>query len=555
MFDIQCLSFDRVHRGRVTVSAFPLFRVPVELFAQVVRYLSRSDLKSLALVDRDCCRLASLTLFKEVEVDINSKSRQPLLDRNFTACSPSSIPHCIRRLDVSSPPSSTVSTSSQTSINSKLSYEKHAAQSQLIYSAIATSLSNLHILAWDGAFLSSALLQALQRSSVKHLSLKGIVIDPEDTYNISRPIPLETLHLEIYDTVAQYPTHFFSQLLRCVSPTLRQLSWIGAALTEDSMCCDPAVLQFPKLRSLTLDMISIDNPSLFHLLIGENTKVQSLSMGSLTPSACAFFRTRGHIKSLTQFCWINHISTDSILDDIVSFLQHNPQLETIQLPKSVSPTFLEKSFFPLLKLHQYDDLTSLHLVWDAFEISEQSLHFLASISTLRHLWLSAGNQGVRSTWHVDHESVINHLSPLHLLQTLAFSHDTYAIINAHPLSPRFCDYYATKALPCDLDISKYLTPDEFLIYQGKTADYDLAVAHQIEMRRRAWENWHAERMVAIANKYAQTFEALSWCFIGQLPMGRSRFADEFSIVNDSLEREPCLSSLHKMLSMTIWRPV
>jgi len=55
---IRPLFFDRVNEGFPITSATPFFQLPIELLNDITTYLGAEDLKSLALVDRDCRQLA-----------------------------------------------------------------------------------------------------------------------------------------------------------------------------------------------------------------------------------------------------------------------------------------------------------------------------------------------------------------------------------------------------------------------------------------------------------------------------------------------------------------
>ncbi|PPR07446.1 hypothetical protein CVT26_013478 [Gymnopilus dilepis] len=566
MFDVHAFTFDRVHPELITTSAFPLFKIPIELFGHVTRYLSRDDLRSLALVDRDCCRLASLSLFKAVNIDVGANGGHELMHHLLTSPSPSSLYRCIRRLVVEALQEDPLGRPSPfTSLDvapSGPSDVKHpAAAFQSTFRLLNSPLSNLHVLEWIGpAVPLVTLLRSLSSSSVRHLRLHSPLAEVDVDFGpLPRPLALETLDMHI-SPCTQYQHDLLAGLYRnflgCIAPTLRQLVWKANCFAGDAIV-DPDIV-FPQLRSLSLFLEAPPSmPCVFGALLGRSTKVNSLLVDS-EPAARRFLKSCVPVDSLEHFCWTQSRDTDLSLDDVLQFLHLNPQLETIHIPDPLSPTTIDESLMPLLRDH-YDALTSLHLVWDAPTVSEQSLAHIASLPTLRSLWLSAGNQGVRSTWEVNHDLVRKHLSTLHSLETLAFSHDTYPT-SAHPLAPRFCDYYATKALPVDLDISQYLTSEEYGVYQGRNAeckslDYDDAISRQIQMRRRAWERWHAKRMGELAAKYSQVFPMLRWCFVGQLAFGRSTFENAFSTILDPPQREPHLFSLHRKLCLGTWRPI
>ncbi|KAF9554689.1 hypothetical protein CPC08DRAFT_165259 [Agrocybe pediades] len=563
MFDIPALSFDRVSPGHITSSNFPLFRLPIELFPHVTTYLSKEDFNDLALVDRDCRRLAGPTRFKEVVVDLASAGRtvqdQLLLRDELNR-------RCIRRIDVVACPTEvksrlTLLTQVMESTNG-IQESSNDYDPVPICHAISTSFPNLHTLDWDGpSFQVVPMLEVVQKSSIKHLRLNGSVLGEHIQDSMEGvSCRLESLYFDVSSLPSEQRTlnRFVNHLLRMIAPTLRQLTW--RCKLSDEYVVDPH-LRFKNLRYLTLEATSFGNPSIVKSLIGPDTHIRSLSMDIWTSSAREFLCTRGNVSSLKHLSLLGPIPTHAHYSDFHAFLRANPQLETLHFKHPLSQIIIDEMLLPLLS-SEFDYLTSLHLVSEESSFPESTLRAIGSISTLRHLWLSAGNQGFRSSWEVNHDVVRDAFSPSLNLETLAFSHDTY-VTDMHPLAPRFCDYYTAKAWPEKLDISPYLTPEQLLVYRGIASgsgtdapSFDVAVSQQLQMRRVAWEKWHRERMSALVKRHGLSLPSLKWCFVGQLPFSRGGDGVwDFAGCTIPVGREPCLFSLRKKMDMSLWRPV
>ncbi|KAF8967256.1 hypothetical protein BDZ97DRAFT_1756006 [Flammula alnicola] len=350
--------------------------LPVELFSHILGYLSTNDLKSLGLVDRDCRRVTAPYYFKDMktyfapdkcshlfrEISCQATSNVP------AQLSPSRIASCVRRLTVASDSPNRPIPDYSTIVSE---YEGLPIEDvdipltsflRSISSVVEKSLPNLHILDWDA------------------------------------------------------PTF--------ISRSLRQLIWNGY-LSNDEIHVSDDMPPFPNLRSVSFDTVSSNSDKILRHFLGPYTRVETLCMDSMTTSTQKFYRTRGYIPSLKRFCWLNHGQGDaSPYDDIILFLENNPQLEALHIPDPVLPTFIGLSLLPTLQSH-FDALVSLHLVWASSSIHDESLQAISSISTLRHLWCQP--------------------------------------------EIKIC-----KALPVDLDISKYLSASDLDIYRGKSVDFGQA---------------------------------------------------------------------------------
>ncbi|KAF8187420.1 hypothetical protein BJ912DRAFT_819019, partial [Pholiota molesta] len=511
------LSFDRVHAGHVAVSSFPLFQIPIELFPHVLNHLSTDDLLAFSQVDRDCRRLALLSIFKDVSMCFARDSICHKLLENvpFSTTtdhcphSPSSyIAPCIRRLTVTVEPCDKLIPNYDIVVSeydslalAKMNFFLHSFVESVSHK-IQSSYPNIHVLDWNTpTLISASTFNSILASPIKHLRLQGAAIYNDGSFSPSTgELFLETFSLDLSSihSVDRHHPNVFKDILLRTSATLRQLIWCGY-LNDNEINLNDDIYSFPRLRSLTLDIVSSVSDKLIQVLLGPSTRVETLAIDTMTSSTRKFFAARGYVPALKQLCWLNHSQGDlSPYDDVLSFLRYNTQLEALHIPGPASPQFLSFSLLPTLRQH-FEALSSLHLVWGAPDIHEDALIVISTIPTLRHLWLSAGNQNsLRNTWEINHQSILTWLSPLRHLETFALSHDTYKV-NAHPLAPRSCDYYASRAIPVALDVSKYLSAPDF---------------DQIEMRRLAWESWHAERMLMITNEYVVRFPILRWLFIG-----------------------------------------
>jgi len=559
LFEIQAMSFDRVHFRYVATSKFLVFRFPIELFAQIFRYIGRDDLRALGLVDRDCRRLAALYQFKDIKIHFVPEHLLKLSGLPVRAPPASFIPQCVRRVTVASEvPDYSTALSEYAGLAIEELDPPLTCYLKFASDLIKSSFPNLHVLEWDvPAFVCPNIILSILSSPAKHLRLSRLMFKADIQVSLpTRPPVLETLSL--YDiswipgNFHHRPIQFFDALFRSAALTLRQLIWAGQ-LSHSEIKFGENMPSFSSLRSISLDSVCVNSSHILRHLLGPSTRVETMSMDSRTAFTREFYRTRGLIPSLTCFCWLNHeetLSLDSEEHGVLFFLRQNPQLEKIHVADPLDAMAIETLILPLLQSN-FDSLTSIHLIWAASTISGPSLEVLGSISTLRQLWLSAGNQDSRNTWEIDHQAILAYLEPLQQLETLAFSRDTYKI-DADLHAPELCDYYASKALPAGLNMSTYLSPTELISYEGnKQADCEHKNG---AMRTVVWERWHAERMLERAHEYANTFPALRWCFFGQLAMSANRLRG-FSLVHSPVQREPCLGSLCRLMSMSIWRPI
>ena len=534
------------------------------------------DLDALAGVDRDGRLLAGLERFKDVRINFGSEKQKvpeqlEVVERHRS---------CVRRLNVEYDRERkglggrgllneySILVPDLPTANDDADLELHACQdATLVHKSLSASFHNLITLDWDGPpILSANLLHSIKdHSTLRNLHLKGMVLDPE--FALSLPcdlsLKLETIALDVHfplslrEDVAQgKQVMFFDNVFRIAARSVQRVNWKGHFTEEIAIYVDPSIV-FAELRHLTLDMVSFADSEVLNLFMGDATtpstsKLRSLAIDVSTPSAREYLRTRGNIPTLKHFTWINYNTTDASYEDVHTFLEDNARhLESVHFPHAIPQDIIDEQLLPLLS-SAATSLTSLHLVSDASSFPEGTLRLLGSISTLKRLWISAGTQGFRGNWEVDHALICDTLAPLRDLRTLAFSHEAYVTEPApHPLASRFCDYYTAKVFPDKLDLRAYLTPEEKIVYdQCMCGKWNLLVSQQLwHLRNNAWERWHAERMGRVGKAYKQVFPQLEWCFVGQIPV------DTVDGVVVPGEREQCLFSLRRKMDMGLWRPL
>ncbi|TFK32209.1 hypothetical protein BDQ12DRAFT_524801 [Crucibulum laeve] len=559
------LTLDRVMEEQSLTSTLPLFRLPIELFHHVTRYLSRSDLQSLALVDRDSNQLARTCLFSSIKLDYGDSSMQ-LLESIRRQWSSSVDPYapklgsCIRRLTVTTNLSfATSRDGTDLQVLMRLSEDvRHdhllrAEQAQrryfiLICEVIRDALPNLQILDWDTIHpMTPAMLRCIAASPIKHLRFNRVQITEEFLVESTwkHRWELETLVINVSwlysERIPGDTAPLVRSLIQQASPTLRQLVWKGEVNPAGTYIHSfPSPIYFPYLRRVVLDTVRACDSSVLTSLLGPAGTVRSLFIDSASHINSEFLRTCGTINSLESFCWINHLI--SSYNDILVFLGQNSHIQHLDTVYSL-PSPIIKSLLDLV--HQgFYQLTSLHLTWEGTVIPTESLMHIGTINTLRHLWISAGTQcGWRYDWEINHDDVQDAFKTLSLLETLAFSRDSYRC-DGHPLlDPSVYGYFSNKILPGGIVFSDYLSNDELDEFRGEGVDFDEALLLRNKMMALIWERCHQSRMVGVASMYFQTFPRLNWCYVGQLavatelqgaPVLKTKARDEYLV---SLKRK------------------
>ncbi|KAG7093230.1 hypothetical protein E1B28_006916 [Marasmius oreades] len=332
---------------------------------------------------------------------------------------------------------------------------------------------------------------------------------------------------------------FAVDLLRCVSKNLKSLVWKDAGSHHHSFGYGGRTISFPKLQSVALDGIRMRDFTVLDALLGENTRVNCLKVDVESMTARNFLNERGHITSLESFHWTTSrrsrepSAADDSIASLLPFISANDQLRSISGSSPMSPSFIEEHLLPLVvhpaslsssSIPFFDQLTSLHIVWNSTSIPESALRVIGSLRSLNRLWLSAGTQfGWRTDWKVDHELLAETLKPLINLKTLVVTRDSYEV-RGHPLLDCSIErYYANRVLPKEEVFAEYLSQDEIALLEkffGMTRDgsmpFEQARALHSKLLKTAWERWHQCKMVDVVKKcYVVGIPSLEKCFVGQ----------------------------------------
>ena len=556
------LSLDRVIEQPIT-STLPLFQLPVELINQVTPYFSKLDIQSLSLVDRDTNQLARALQFAHVTLDYSDHSMQILTKLKSEVECPSRRRHrlgaCIRRLKVST-------IREHFNAREQISFEElqglsmpdrlrrieAAKQAEACYlrsiCGLLRHLPNLYILHWnDAGPLTDQMMSSIMASSIRHLKLDGPILNSQ----LLLPYycgswALEGLYLNVgrsfIDPAKGSVAPFVTSILKLVAPTLRQFVWCGYAerLSPSAYHIDEDI-RFPVLCDVVLDQVKFKDMSSLQRFFPDETILRSVSVDSdLTVSR--FLASRGRIPSLDSLRW--DWSPSASEDEMIQFIHSNPQLLCLDVTKPLIPETID-TILVQRKQPRFDNLVSLHLVSQTSAFPPQTLTTIASIESLRHLWLSAGAQhGMRYQWEIDHDLIMESLKSLADLETIVFTRDSYQV-NGHTLldtSPE--RYYMNKVLPKDLLLNDYLTEDELKKADPNPILFDRSIRLQDTLRHLTWERWHQSQMVAYATEYSQVFTNLKWCFMGQLSMRIDESIFWKIAELEVEERDPTLTRLH-----------
>ncbi|KAL8722602.1 MAG: hypothetical protein Q9181_007447 [Wetmoreana brouardii] len=155
-----------------------------------------------------------------------------------------------------------------------------------------------------------------------------------------------------------------------------------------------------------------------------------------------YFGNRGHIEALQTLVW--RVPKTVALHSI-ALLQANTQLLKLRIPNPMSERALNEQLLPLIA-RSFTMLTSLSLAWDSEVIVEKALECISTVTTLKQIHLSAGDQfgefsGCDTVyyWEINHQIIRKHFASLSSLRRLAFSRDTYHV---HGIPD--CRFYYTR---------------------------------------------------------------------------------------------------------------
>jgi hypothetical protein len=422
---------------------------------------------------------------------------------------------------------------------------------------IAGALPNLLVLDWNvSVTLSPHFLQSISVSPIKHLKLCDVSLAQsylwEDPPIIELRDPkwaLETLDVTVVGKFLDSDSALLD-IVRHASPTLRALALRSNIISwKMSRMFGEKIQSFPSLHVLLLDSVGVDGDALA-MLIGRNTNLRAIFIDSTRAGIAYNLRKRGNVHTLERFHWIRNHVDDYI--DILAFIDANPQLRAFETASALLSPFICDQLLP--KLRSFQDLTSLSLIWHGRGIPRDALHLLGFMTTLRHVWLSAGDQTThRHDWEIDHTVIRESLTPLHHLKSLVFSQDTYSMWWTRDGSER---YYTTKEVPLQsyfayMDIEEI---DEVEMLNdvvndcGQEADFEAAerfLKRIRDLEGLAWERYHQWCMVGLGTWYAECFPALEWCYTGQLSMVIRDHQSSREADLDITERDISLTVLKK----------
>ncbi|PUU77719.1 hypothetical protein B9Z19DRAFT_1085626 [Tuber borchii] len=504
------LFFDRVNEGFPITSTAPFFQLPIELLNDITTYLGTEDLKSLALVDRNCRQLARSVQFCTVTLDysVQKHSLVAALDEEAQGRSVNngwlpqpSIGACVRRLIVATEPghfaeAHNIAEPRDTEDLRKIWNGYFGVYTVQIGSAIAGAFLNLEELSLqDGNVAPKHLLGAIPASPIRTLKLGRTALEADDPI----PIPsggarwgVESLELEVIrdlnSSSSQCTANFCKSVLEATSENLERLVWRGHFKDQQSF---GQPISFPRLRTLSLSLISISDDTVLGSFFpsGDTSTLRALSVDIRTERVRTFLSTLGQIKTLQSlYCHSFAIAKDPD----ISFIASNSQLKSLALSPYTNE-YLTTTLLPTLT--KFTSLTSLSLISQSPLIDPSSLTYISKIKSLTQLWLSAGKQSGWAVvdWEIDHDTLLTMLSPLQGLRRIAFTRDTYRSKDGVPPIEY---YYEYRILP------EALQP----VLGGDDLDA-------------AWEEWHRNRMVDVARRYFGAFKRLRWLLVGNYPIG------------------------------------
>ncbi len=511
------LLFDRVSEGRKPVSGTKLLEVPLEVLALIVQKIPEASLASLALVNSDCRQLARSRQFTSLHFDysdhtlaIIQKLQEEAAERSNHdgLTSKPALGPCIRRITVHTDPGWVEYRHNVEPSKSFVALPKNEQSKRLMTACNAffgsyltsiqdllsnrTALPHLELLDWgDGITLQPAFYDAIAHSTIQHLKIYRLRVDKLFTINLpqsqsSRSWPLRSLYLGIIPAMGnRYAdvSRLCSSILSACAPNLQSLTWATCnpgTIHTDGLGPSPC---FPSLRHLRLADLKFDDVFWLQELVHD--KINSIDIDTECSPACSeFFDRRGQIPALKVLVWNSFNLPES---QSLAFLEANPQISKLNIPKAASATLLEDRMLPLL-VQSFSYLTSLSLVWGSPNIPCQAMDYISQITTLEQLYLSAGFQGsLCPDWLIDHQVMQEYLRNLHSLKKLAFSRDSY--------SNRFSvdyEWYVTGCRPV-----------------GAVLDENEKETFKVEYR---------ELILQEANGYVEKMPQLEWIYLGQIPM-------------------------------------
>lgn len=568
------LTFDRVNEGHPPASGASLFKLPVEVLANILLHIPDESLPSLALVNSDCRQLARSRQFSSVCFDYSDSCFQlgmhlekELRERQSNAAHAvrPSLGACIRHLTVNTVSSHMESRHSlRTRDVMYLSREKFHSRfdraSSLYFNRylpsierILPSLPHLRRLEWrDGIEVDYEFFEALLKSNVHSLKLLDIKPSQQCQTEMLNRLPtqqwrLRTLYLQSRDfsgrdeAAHRYPPLSINILQACAE-TLESLTWVVEEPYEPqhlqvSIDYDSKIPRFPKLR----DLILIKNnwllypPTILHALIppSEECLLRSLCIDPEDMVVSELLDKRGRIPSLERLELYNKCPRLPM-----DFIIANDQLSKLSFQFPLSSEFLRFKLLPVLS-RSFANLTSLHLTWHGDFIPREDLEIIGTIKGLEQVWLSAGTQtGLYYDWLIDHQAMRETFLHLPRLRRFAFSRDSYLSTSDSTVERYYFERYTVEVMRAMEDADQFP--------QGRSR-HNIGFSKLCKM---IWESLHRKRMLSEAQKYLQELpnHPLDWMYFGQIPMDVKCVSGRKEAYPSFHKRDDCFTHLRKMFN-------
>ena len=543
------LGFDRVSESRKPVSRSRLFKVPVEVLAVVVQKVPETSLASLALVNSDCRQLARSRQFASLHFDysdrtlaIIGKLMEEAMDRSNRGglTGKPALGPCIRRLTVATHPgwisyrhnvelSEGFNALPRKERSKRLTAAYHAIF-DTYFTSIQVLLSNrtvlphVELLDWeDKITLQPSFFDAIAQSTIQHLKIFRIRVDKlftikMPTFQQSQSWPLRSLYLEVMPAISNLEMDvscLCTSILRACAPTLQSLTWDTCSRNPINSSGLGPCPRFTSLRHLRLAFLRFADDCYLSELVHD--ELNSLDVDTDRSSASSeFFDRRGWIPALKIFVWNGSDLSES---QSLAFLEANPQVSKLSIPRAAPVTLLEDRILPLLA-RSFANLTSLNLIWADLRVPFQAMEIITKITTLQQLHLSAGNQlGWRHDWLIDHQILRKYLRDLPLLKKIAFSRDSYS----NGITPN-CERYYVDGLRSIEDVMNS------------------------NHTREIFEEDHRQSILREADVYLEEMPQLEWLYFGQIPMDVQQCLERKRRIARPLaaERDGCWTLLQEM---------
>lgn len=543
------LLFDRVSEGRKPVSESELMKIPLEILALVVQKVPETSLASLALVNSDCRQLARSRQFASLHFDYSDHTLAIIEKLHEEATERSkheglmrkpALGPCIRRLTVATHPGwlryrHNVELSESFNALPKKEQSKRLLNAYNAFfgsymTSIQELLSNrtvlphLELLDWEDMIaLQPSFYDAITCSSIQHLKLYRVKVDKMFTISPPQSQParawqLRSLYLEIIPAMGNTKldvSRLCISMLHACAPSLRSLTWSTCSTKPIHTAGLGPSPTFPSLRHLRLEYLELVDVCYLKELVHD--ELSALDVDIECSSACSeFFDRRGRVPALEIFVWR---SSNLLESQSLAFLEANPQISKLSIPRGASATLLEDRILPMLA-QSFSNLTSLSLVWGSLNIPSQAMEYISQITTLEQLHLSAGSQyGWRHDWPIDHSVMQRYLCNLPLLKKLAFSRDSYS--NGLTVS---CErYYVDGIRNLQNVLDEHHTQEKF-------------------------EEDHRQWIVGQADDYIEEMPRLEWLYFGQIPMAVDHSSEAQRKIARPLttERDGCWTLLREM---------